>query len=227
MRAIATVLVVFGRGVTCDDGVYALTRAGAERVQAAIDYVAAHEEAFIRARRDGRPPRIVFSGGWAEACEGRPAPPEGHREADLMLRHARAAGLDRLAELRTESRSRSTLENLLHTAAAGLLDGHTFSAREPLGIVSHGRHLPRVRYLAAKVLRLRGAALLEIPAAGREPSSGDRSERAARYVARLCFLGVRGADALVRRERRLVAALRRAERLLRRGRHERVAHPTP
>jgi hypothetical protein len=213
----ATVLLVFGRGVTCNDDGYALTAAGAERVQAAADYVAAHTTAFADAAREGHRPRIVFSGGWAEASDGQQAPPDGYREGDLMLARARAAGLDRYADLLAESRSRSTLENLLHTSGDGLLNGRTFTARDPLGIVSHSWHLPRVRYLAGKVLGLRGPALLEVPAAGRQSWAGWRSERVTRLVARVCFLGVRGAEALVRRERRWIASLRRIERLLRRS----------
>ena len=93
-----------------------------------------------------------------------------------MLREARAGGLHRYADLRAESRSRSTLENLLHTSADGLLD---------------------------------------VPASGGEAPLPWRSERAARVIARLGLLGARDPGALLRRERRMVASLRRAEGLLR------------
>lgn len=213
----ATVLLVFGRGVICTDAGYALTPASAARVRAAVDYVGAHQTCFEGATGHGRAPRIVFSGGWAEACEGAQAPPAGCREGDLMLRQARLAGLDRHADLHAESRSRSTLENLLHTIADGLLAGQAFSERQPLGIVSHSWHLPRIRFLAGKVLRLRGAALLDVPAAGGETATGWRSERAVHVASRLWFLGARDAADLLRRERRLVASIRRAERVTRRG----------
>ncbi|WP_319464148.1 ElyC/SanA/YdcF family protein [Micromonospora sp. RTP1Z1] len=214
----ALVLVVFGRGVRCADDRYTLTPASIARVRAAADYVAAHESHFLRSAARGPSPRIVLAGGWAEACEGATPPPAGSREGDLMLREARAAGLDRYAELRVETRSRSTLENLVHTVEEGLLAGWDFDARRPLGIVSHAWHLPRIRFLAGKVLGLRGSALVEVPAEGGEPPGGERSERAARIAARLAFLGVGDAPALVRRERAMVAVLRRAERWVRRDR---------
>ncbi|RSM69779.1 YdcF family protein [Actinoplanes sp. ATCC 53533] len=201
----AAVLLVFGRGVIGDGGRYTLTPASAARVQAAVDYAAARPGVA----------RIVFAGGWAEAAEGAGQPPAGRREGDLMLAEARAAGLDRHADLRAETRSRSTLENLLHTAEDGLLDGYAFDAVHPLGLVSHREHLPRIRFLAAKVLGLPARALLDVPATGGETPLPWRSERAARLIARLGFLGARDPSALLRRERRMVATLRRAERLLR------------
>jgi hypothetical protein len=208
---VAVVLLVFGGGVRCSGGRYALTPATGARVRAAVDYVAGHESSFARAAREGRAPRIVFSGGWAEACEGADQPPVGCREGDLMLLRARAAGLDQRAELRAETRSRSTLENLLHTVEDGLLAGQVFDARQPLGIVSHAGHLPRIRFLAGKVLRLRGAALLDVPATGGErPTARWRSEWAVRVASRVCFVGTSDAADLVRRERRLVASMRRA-----------------
>jgi DUF218 domain-containing protein len=187
------VLLVFGRGVTRADGRYALTPASAARVQAAIDH-------------PGRPSRIIFTGGWAEACEGAAEPPAGCREGDLMLRRAREAGLDRYADLRAENRSRSTLENLLHTVSDGLLDGFTFTAARPLGLVSHVWHLPRVRFLAGKILGLPGSALLDVPASG-EPAPA--LWRATHVAARLGFLGVRDGQRLLRRERVMVALARR------------------
>jgi uncharacterized SAM-binding protein YcdF (DUF218 family) len=211
----STVLLVFGRGVLSTGGCHTLTPASVARVRAAVDHVTAHRAAFIAAA-PGPPPRVIFSGGWPEACEGAAAPPEGSREGDLMLLEARAAGLDRYAELHAETRSRSTLENLLHTARDGLLAGRTFGPRQPLGIVSHAWHLPRVRFLAGKVLGLRGAALLDVPATGGEPPAGWPSERAVHLASRLCFLGTRDSAGLLRRERRMVASMRRAERLARR-----------
>jgi uncharacterized SAM-binding protein YcdF (DUF218 family) len=200
---VATVLLVFGRGVTDAGGRFALTPAGAARVDAAVGYVAAHRAAFAAAAA----PLVVFTGGWAEVSRGAPRPPEGCREADLMLARARAAGLDEHAPLRTECRSGSTLQNLLNTVEDGLLAGHEFGAGHPLGLVSHPWHLPRVRYLARKVLRLRGAALLDVPATGGEPAS--LRERALHLASRLCFLGVADPSGLLRRERAMVSSLRR------------------
>ncbi|MEV8507028.1 YdcF family protein [Actinoplanes sp. NPDC051475] len=209
----ATVLLVFGRGVArSGGGAYVLTPGSAARVRAAADYVARHREAFRRAAAEGRPARIVFSGGWAEASEGAAEPPAGSREGDLMLREALAAGLHRYADLHAETRSRSTLENVVHVAAEGLLP----PGSEPLGLVSHAWHLPRIRYLTAKVLGLRGADLVDVPAGGGDDDGSRRGERLAHLVSRTCLLGVRDHAALVRRERRMVAWLRRAERALRR-----------
>ncbi|MEV6601008.1 YdcF family protein [Actinoplanes sp. NPDC051346] len=207
----ATVLLVFGRGVVrCRDG-YALTPGSAARVDAAVAYVTRHRDAFLAAVAAGEPARIVFSGGWAEACEGAPEPPAGCREGDLMLRRALEAGIGRYADLRAETRSRSTLENVLHVAAEGLLT----DLREPLGLVSHAWHLPRVRYLTGKVLGLRGAALVDVPVAG-AADGARRGERLAYLISRVFLLGARDAAALRRRERRMVAWLRRTEMLLRR-----------
>lgn len=199
----AAVLLVFGRGVLAAGEHYTLTPASAARVQAAVDYAGTHPG--VR--------RIVFTGGWAEAAEGAEQPPDGWREGDLMLREARAATLDRYADLRAETRSRSTLENLVHTVTDGLLTGYAFDAGHPLGLVSHADHLPRIRLLAGKVLGLRGPALLDVPATGGEtPLPSGRSEHLARIAARIGLLGARDPGALLRRERRMIATLRRAER---------------
>src|SRR5688572_9515816 len=117
------VLLVFGRGVVPTGQGYALTAASAARVRAAVEYVLAYG-----------PARVVFSGGWPEASAGSPSPPAGQREGDLMLRTAHAAGLHRHADLHVETRSRSTLENLLHTLDDQLLSGYAFDERGPLGL---------------------------------------------------------------------------------------------
>jgi uncharacterized SAM-binding protein YcdF (DUF218 family) len=194
---VADVLLVFGRGVRTTRGGWELTPAGQARVRAAVNYVLAH-----RPHR----PRVIFSGGWPEASTGAAPPPAGFREGDLMLRAARESGLDAHAELFAETRSRSTLENLLLTVDDQLLAGYAFGAAHPLGLVSHDWHLPRVRFLARKVLGLRGAALLDVPASGGEA----HDDRGALLAARVGFLGVRHRRALLRRERLMIGLLRRA-----------------
>jgi hypothetical protein len=201
---IAVALLVFGRGVTSVGGRYALTAGSLARVRAAVDYVTSHEVA------DGRP-RVVFTGGWAWADTG-DDPPVGCREGDLMLRAAVLAGLDRYADLYTETRSRSTLENLLHTVEDGLLGDRSFTAARPLGIVSHRWHLPRVRYLVGKLLDVRGAALLDIPATDGAPLRPWWAEHVLHAGSRLCFLGASDPDVLRRRERLLVSSVRFARR---------------
>ncbi|BCJ50735.1 hypothetical protein Asp14428_22100 [Actinoplanes sp. NBRC 14428] len=208
----ATVLLVFGRGVTRSGDGYVLTPGSAARVHAAAGYVARHGDEFLRAGAEGRPARIVFSGGWAEAAEGAARPPAGSREGDLMLREALAAGLDRWADLHAETRSRSTLENVLHVAEEGLLP----PGREPLGLVSHAWHLPRIRFLTAKVLGRRGADLVDVPAGGGDDDFSRRGERLAYLASRMALLGAREPGTLLRRERRMIGWLRRAERVLRR-----------
>ncbi|WP_432993894.1 YdcF family protein [Dactylosporangium sp. CA-233914] len=193
-RGPAGALLVFGRGVVATTGGFALTEDSAARVRAAAAHVA----------RFGAPSRIVFTGGWAGASQGAPQPPEGSREGDLMLAAARRDGLADLAPLHAETGSRSTLENLLNVLAEGLLGDAPFTPARPLGLVTHAWHLPRVRYLAGKVLRLRGDALLDVPAAGGHP----QSERLLHLGSRLCFLGASGDTTLRRRERLAVAALR-------------------
>ncbi|MFI1994071.1 YdcF family protein [Actinoplanes sp. NPDC020271] len=192
---------MFGRGVVRTGDGFGLTPGGAARVRAASDYVAKH--------RGGERFRVVFSGGWPEASTGEAPPPVGAREGDLMLRAAHAAGLGEHADLYAETRSRSTLENLLHTKEDGLLSGYAFDARTPLGLVTHDWHLPRVRFLAGRVLGLTGAALLDVPAYGGEV----HDDRGALLLARLGFLGVR-ADRLLHRERGMVAAGQLARRVI-------------
>lgn len=212
----ALVLLVLGCGVREVDGVWTLTAASAARVDAALRYVAANEAAFVRGADQDPRPRIVFSGGWPGRHRGVAAPPPGCREGDLMLGRARAAGLDRYADLRSETRSTTTLENLLHILEGNLFAGFTFHPGQPLGVVSHSCHLPRVRFLAARVLRLPVGALLEIPA--RDPTTAGRrwSPRLLHVAARLCHLGVRDPAALLRRERRILGLLGPAVRLARR-----------
>ncbi|MGK5678495.1 YdcF family protein [Actinoplanes sp. URMC 104] len=186
---VAAALLVLGNGLAPDAS---LSPGSLARVQAALAY----------------PPveRIVFSGGWEQARSGAPEPPPGCREADLMRAAAVAAGLPP-AVVRVECRSRSTLENLLHVAADGLLDGLDLGPERPLGLVTHAWHLPRARYLAGKVLGLPRRALIDVPASG--AVRGSLYEHGIRAASRLCFFGVRDPAVLLRRERRMVTMLRR------------------
>ncbi|GAA0584846.1 hypothetical protein GCM10010172_82300 [Paractinoplanes ferrugineus] len=177
-------------------GRWELTPASAARVRAAARYVHAH-----RPHR----PRVIFSGGWPEASTGAVPPPAGSREGDLMLRAARDAGLGERAELFAETRSRSTLENLLLTVEDDLLAGYAFGPARPLGLVTHEWHLPRVRFLARKVLGLPDRALLDVPATGGEV----HDDRRALLAARVGFLGARRGGVLLRRERLMIGLLRR------------------
>ncbi|GAA2631555.1 hypothetical protein GCM10010399_74780 [Dactylosporangium fulvum] len=214
---VATVLLVPSRGSENDGSGYRLSPESAARVDAAVGHVLANREVFAGAAAKGRPGRIVFSGGWAEAAAGQAAPPPGSREADLMLRRAAGAAVDGTplgdrVELIAESESRSTLENLLLTRGEGLLDGHEFTPGTPLGLVCHRRHLPRVRFLAKKVLGLPDRCLQPILAPGSDARSNPTPETLLFLTARLLFLGTSDEATVLRRERRLVHLLGRAPR---------------
>ena len=183
---VAAALLVLGNGLTPG---HELSAGSLARVRAAVDYAPTG--------------RVVFTGGWEQVRSGAPEPPYGCREADLMRQAALALGLD--VDVRVECRSRSTLENFLHVASDGLLDGLVFTPSRPLGLVTHRWHLPRARYLAGKVLGLPGSALLDVPAGG----PVRLSEYAVRAASRLVFLGAGDPATLLRRERRVVTMLRR------------------
>ncbi|NES29959.1 YdcF family protein [Micromonospora terminaliae] len=204
MTPTATVLLVFGRGVVAGHDGYRLTAESAARVAAAAGYVRAHAAEFRRA--DGA--RVVFTGGWPHGPAGAPEPPAGYREGELMLALAREAGLDSYARLYAETRSRTTLQNLAHTVQDGLLAGPEHTPARPLGLVSHPWHLPRIRFLAGKVLGLSGAALLDVPVTAPDPVPA-RRERVVRAASRVCYLGLRTPEALLRRERGLARAAQR------------------
>ncbi|MDG4801093.1 YdcF family protein [Micromonospora sp. WMMD980] len=206
---IATVLLVFGRGVVADGGGYRLTTESVARTHAAIAYVRTHAAEF-RAAADAR---VVFTGGWPHGPAGLPDPPARHREGELMRALARDAGLDGYARLDAETRSRTTLQNLALTVQDGLLGTARFTPAHPLGLVSHPWHLPRIRLLAGRALGLRGADLLDVPVTGPDPVPA-RRERAARVACRLGYLGLRTPEALLRRERGLTRAAHRVGRLL-------------
>jgi len=78
--AVATRLIVFGRGLVADPAGFRLTRQSSERVDALVSYVRQNAAAFAALRG-----QIVFSGGWAGAAEGFGRPPPQCREGSLML----------------------------------------------------------------------------------------------------------------------------------------------
>jgi hypothetical protein len=199
-RPVADTLLVFGRGVTVVDGEYRLTADSIARVRTALDYLTRNETRLAATR-----PRVVFTGGWSLADEPH-TPPVGSREADLMLRAARLAGGSGRIDLHAETRSRTTLENVVHTVEERLLGDRAFTVARPLGLVSHPWHLPRVRFLIGKILGLRGDAVLDIPVVGGSPRPW-WSERVLTVGSRLCLLGSTD-PAPLRRWERLVASAR-------------------
>ncbi|MFY1593148.1 YdcF family protein [Micromonospora sp. WMMD737] len=198
-------LLVFGGGVHRVDGGWTLMPASAARVDTAVAYVAANEAAYSSGAARSPRPRVIFSGGWPGRHRCKEAPPPGCREGDLMLSRARAAGLDRHADLKWETRSTSTLENLYYAVEDGLLADVSFDLGQPLGLVSHPWHLPRVRYLIARLLRLPPGAMLDISVLDAIAVGPAWSSRALHAAAWLCHLGARNPAALLRREQRLLA----------------------
>lgn len=186
--------LVFGHSDAAGGPGPRLSAAAVARVRAVTGYVAEHHAE----ESPGGRPLVVFTGG-------RPVT-GGASEGELMLRAAAEAGLGRYADLLAETRSRSTLDNLLRTVEDGLLGALDFTTARPLGLVSHDWHLPRIRILARKVLRLPGPALLDVPAYG--PAGGRWSERTLRLGSTVIFLGTRDPAALRRRERFVVTSAR-------------------
>jgi hypothetical protein len=204
--AFATRVIVFGRGLAADPAGFRLTRQSSERVDALVTYVRQNATGFAAQRG-----RIVFSGGWAGAAEGFGRPPPQYREGSLMLAQAMAAdiggsSLTDYADTYTEIESDSTLENVLRIKEDGYFDGASFTARDPLGLVAHREHLPRVSYLVRRAFGLPGGAIVTITAGqGREDYGGGLPESVLLPIIRVAFIGARDHDSLRGRHRMLVA----------------------
>ena len=204
--AVATRIIVFGRGLVADPAGFRLTRQSSERVEALVSYVRQNAAGFA-ARRG----RIVFSGGWAGAAEGFARPPPQYREGSLMLARAMAAdiggtSLAGYADTFAEIESDSTLENVLRIKEDGYFGGASFTARDPLGLVAHREHLPRVSYLVRRACGLPGDAIVTITAGrGREDYGGGLPESVLLPLIRVAFLGARDHKSLRARHRMLVA----------------------
>jgi hypothetical protein len=203
--AVATSIIVFGRGLVADGAGFRLSRHSAERVDALTGYV--RQNAAVFAVRRGR---IVFSGGWAAAADGLGRPPRRYREGNLMLDRAMAAdiggaSLASYADVYAEIESDSTLENALRVQEAGYFDGTCFTAANPIGLVAHEEHLARINYVVCKVFGVPSGAIVNITAPGADSRSGGLPEGALFLITRLAFCGAGGHDALRRRHRMLVA----------------------
>ena len=211
--AVATRIIVFGRGLAADGDGFRLTRQSSERVEAAVTYVRQNTAAFAAQRG-----RIVFSGGWAGAAEGFRRPPPRYREGSLMLAQAMAAGiggasLADYADTDAEIESDSTLENVLRIKEDGYFGGAPFTARDPLGLASHEEHLPRINYLVRKAFGLPRDATVNIAVPGPENYGSGLPESVLLPITRAAFFGVRGHSSLRSRHRMLVACDHRLRRL--------------
>jgi hypothetical protein len=203
--AFATSIIVFGRGLVAEGTGFRLTRQSSERVEALVAYVRQNAPAF--AVRRGR---IVFSGGWAGAAEGFDRPPRQYREGSLMRAQAMAAdiggtSLASYADAYTEIESDSTLENVLRVKEAGYFDGASFTARNPLGLVGHQEHMPRINYLIRKAFGMPGDAIVNIAAPGPESYGGGLPESVLLPITRIVLLGAHDHSSLRGRHRMLVA----------------------
>jgi hypothetical protein len=210
--AVATSIIVFGRGLVAEPAGFRLTAQSAERVDALLAYVRQNAAAFT-ARRG----RIVFSGGWAGAAEGLNRPPRQFREGRLMLDRAMAAdiggvNLASYADVHPEIESDSTLENALRVKEDGYFDGTAFTARNPLGLVAHREHLARISYLIRRTFVLPGDATVGITAQGTDARSGGIPESVLLPLTRLAFLGAGGHSSLRRRQRIFVGLTHRLTR---------------
>ena len=204
--AVATRIIVFGRGLVAEGDGFRLTRQSSERAAALVAYVRQNADAF--AARHGQ---IVFSGGWAGAAEGFGQPAPQYREGSLMLAQAMAADiagarLADYADAHAEIESDSTLENVLRVKEGGYFGAASFTVRNPLGLVAHAEHLPRINYLVRKGFGLPGDAIVNIPAApGREKYTGGLPESVLLPIVRVAFFGARDHSSLRGRHRMLVA----------------------
>jgi len=189
-----------------EGGGFRLTRQSSERAEALVGYVRQNTAAFA-ARRG----QIVFSGGWAGAAEGFGRPPPQYREGSLMLAQAMAADIDGTsladyADAFAEIESDSTLENVLRVKEEGYFASASFTARDPLGLVAHEEHLPRITYLVRKAFRLSVGAIVGIAAAqGPENYAGGLPESVLLPITRVALLGARDHSSLRGRHRMLVA----------------------
>jgi hypothetical protein len=94
-----------------------------------------------------------------------------------MLAQAMAAdiggtSLADYADVYAEIESDSTLENVLRVKEDGSFDRASFAARNPLGLVAHQEHMPRINYLVRKAFGLLGDAIVNIAAPGPEDYGG-------------------------------------------------------
>ena len=201
---VATNILVFGRGLVRDRTGFQLTEASDARVEALLSYVRQHSLAF-RARRG----TVVFSGGWAGAAMRAYAPPKAFREGNLMLDRAKVTDIDGrdfldYVDAFAEIESDSTLENVLRIQEAGYFVNVNFTAANPIGLVAHPEHLPRIAYLVRKVFGLPADAITTIAALG-DDDSGLYSERTLLLLTRLAFLGVHSFPQLRSRHQVLTA----------------------
>mgnify|MGYP002620478006 FL=1 len=115
-------------------------------------------------------------------------------------------------DCRVETRSRSTLENVVFSFNGPLRD-FTFNRWNPIGIVSGRQHLERIRYLIKKVTGLPNDAIVGIGAREGGTWRDSATEYVIRLISRIVYAGVSDPRVLLRRERILVRLTRRAERL--------------
>jgi hypothetical protein len=117
------------------------------------------------------------------------------------------------ADTHAEIESDSTLENVLRIKEDGYFGAASFAAADPLGLVSHEEHLPRINYSGPQGLRPLRRRDGEIAVPGPENYGCGLPESLLLPITRVAFLGVRGHRSLRGRHRMLVTWDRRLRRL--------------
>jgi|GEM_PF-1940065 len=203
-QVVARHIIVFGRGLEIDGSRIKLSTASKGRVDALLAYVTSHTDTF-----ETMPGIVVFSGGYAGASEDIQAPEHKFRESNLMLEHVKNAKIEgrplsHYVTLYAEAESISTLENVLNIHENGYFKDVVFSARNPLGLVAHATHFPRIEYFVHKILGLSGDQTQQIRATNKDRTESGIPESVMYYITRAAFFGVHRPTTFRKRERVMI-----------------------
>jgi hypothetical protein len=94
---------------------------------------------------------------------------------------------------------------VLRVKEDGYFDRASFTARNPLGLVAHQEHMPRISYLVRNAFGLPADAIVNIAAPGPEDCGGGLLESVLMPITRMAFLGARDHSSPRGRHRMLVA----------------------
>ncbi|TAL15306.1 hypothetical protein EPN95_00230 [Patescibacteria group bacterium] len=196
----ATQLIVFGRGLEIRGSSIKLSSASIGRVDALLAYITLHIDIF-----KVTPGLVVLSGGYAGASEGIEALPYKFREASLMLERIKCVTIEGrpisdYVSIYAEVESVSTLESVLNIYEKRYFKDTVFSARNPLGLVAHTTHLPRIEYFVCKILGLSSRYTQRIEAVNQDRTKSGMPEFIMYYITRVVLLGVRRHTTLRSRE---------------------------
>lgn len=203
-QVIAKHIIVFGRGLDINGSKTKLSTASEGRVDAFLNYVVSNADTFKIA-----PGIVIFSGGYAGASENIKAPDYKFREANLMFERIKDAAIEGrplsdYVKIYTEVESISTLENVLNIHENGYLKDIVFSTKNPLGLVTHDSHFPRIEYFIHKILGLSGDQTLLIKATNKDRTVSIIPESLMYYITYITFFGAHRQLTLRRRERFMI-----------------------